>query len=108
MAMLYFTHAMFEVTSKTTKAVGIVAVTRQCESQPLFTWYKFLHKEFTFLPLLAISLKIKSDSFPSGLLDPPLSDNEIVYNFSAAVQKGIAKVMAKMGISTLHSYKVSA
>ncbi|KAK2570832.1 Glutamate synthase [NADH] [Acropora cervicornis] len=40
-----------------------------------------------------------------GLLDPPLSDNEIVYNFSAAVQKGIAKVMAKMGISTLHSYK---
>lgn len=40
-----------------------------------------------------------------GLLDPPLSDYEIVYNFSAAVQKGIAKVMAKMGISTLHSYK---
>lgn len=60
------------------------------------------------MPLLAINLKIKSDSFPSGLLDPPLSDYEIVYNFSAAVQKGIAKVMAKMGISTLHSYKVSA
>lgn len=57
---------------------------------------------------MAINLKIKSDNFPSGLLDPPLSDYEIVYNFSAAVQKGIAKVMAKMGISTLHSYKVSA
>ena len=107
--MLYFTHAMFEVTSKITKAVGIVAVTRQCESLYLpCTLYKFLHKDFTFLPLLAVSLKIKSNSFPSGLLDPPLSDNEIVYNFSAAVQKGIAKVMAKMGISTLHSYKVSA
>ena len=42
-----------------------------------------------------------------GLLDPPLSDKEIVENYTTAVRKGIAKVMAKMGISTLHSYKVS-
>lgn len=40
-----------------------------------------------------------------GLLDPPLSDKEIVQNYTYAVEKGIAKVMAKMGISTLHSYK---
>ncbi|XP_078373779.1 uncharacterized protein LOC144657317 isoform X1 [Oculina patagonica] len=40
-----------------------------------------------------------------GLLDPPLSDKDIVENYTAAVKKGIAKVMAKMGISTLHSYK---
>jgi len=40
-------------------------------------------------------------------LDPPLSDKDIVENYTTAVRKGIAKVMAKMGISTLHSYKVS-
>lgn len=45
--------------------------------------------------------------FLLGLLDPPLSDKDIVQNYSGAVQKGIAKVMAKMGISTLHSYKAS-
>ena len=44
---------------------------------------------------------------PLGLLDPPLSDKDIVENYTAAVAKGIAKVMAKMGISTLHSYKAS-
>jgi len=42
-----------------------------------------------------------------GLLDPPLSDKDIVEGYTAAVRKGIAKVMAKMGISTLHSYKAS-
>jgi len=42
-----------------------------------------------------------------GLLDPPLSDKDIVENYTTAVRKGIAKVMAKMGISTLHSYKAS-
>ena len=47
-------------------------------------------------------------NIPLGLLDPPLSDKEIVENYTAAVAKGIAKVMAKMGISTLHSYKASA
>lgn len=46
-------------------------------------------------------------NIPLGLLDPPLSDKDIVENYTAAVAKGIAKVMAKMGISTLHSYKAS-
>ena len=41
-----------------------------------------------------------------GKLNPPLSDQEIFYNYVAAVARGISKVMAKMGISTLHSYKV--
>ncbi|KAK3092132.1 hypothetical protein FSP39_025440 [Pinctada imbricata] len=40
-----------------------------------------------------------------GLLDPPLSDEDIYMNYRAACARGISKVMAKMGISTLHSYK---
>ena len=39
-------------------------------------------------------------------LDPPLDDAEIYSNYIIAVANGMAKVMAKMGISTLHSYKV--
>lgn len=41
-----------------------------------------------------------------GLVDPPLTDWEIYSNYRAACARGISKVMAKMGISTLHSYKV--
>ena len=41
-----------------------------------------------------------------GKLDPPLEDQEIFSNFVAATARGVSKVMAKMGISTLHSYKV--
>ncbi|XP_076371707.1 uncharacterized protein LOC143257208 isoform X2 [Tachypleus tridentatus] len=40
-----------------------------------------------------------------GLLDPPLSDDEIFNNYIEAIGRGISKVMAKMGISTLQSYK---
>ncbi|XP_025097686.1 putative glutamate synthase [NADPH] isoform X1 [Pomacea canaliculata] len=40
-----------------------------------------------------------------GLLDPPLANEEIYMNYRAACARGISKVMAKMGISTLHSYK---
>ncbi|XP_076373844.1 uncharacterized protein LOC143258566 isoform X2 [Tachypleus tridentatus] len=40
-----------------------------------------------------------------GLLEPPLSDEEIFKNYVDAIGRGLAKVMAKMGISTLHSYK---
>ncbi|KXJ22785.1 putative glutamate synthase [NADPH] [Exaiptasia diaphana] len=40
-----------------------------------------------------------------NLLKPPLTDQEIVEHYIIATQKGISKVMAKMGISTLHSYK---
>lgn len=42
-----------------------------------------------------------------NLLNPPLDDKEIYDNYVAAAARGICKVMAKMGISTLHSYKVS-
>jgi glutamate synthase domain-containing protein 2 len=44
-------------------------------------------------------------TFP-GLLDPPLTDDEVYRNLQAASFTGISKVMAKMGISTLQSYKV--
>ena len=40
-------------------------------------------------------------------LEPLLDDAEIYSNYIIAVANGIAKVMAKMGISTLHSYKAS-
>ena len=42
-----------------------------------------------------------------GVLEPPMSDHEIYVSYVAACARGIAKVMAKMGISTLQSYKVS-
>lgn len=38
-----------------------------------------------------------------GLLS--LTDEEVYANYVAAMERGISKVMAKMGISTLHSYK---
>ena len=38
-------------------------------------------------------------------LNPPMDDQEIYTNYVAAAARGISKVMAKMGISTLHSYK---
>lgn len=34
-----------------------------------------------------------------------LADDEVFANYVAAMERGISKVMAKMGISTLHSYK---
>jgi glutamate synthase (NADPH/NADH) len=39
------------------------------------------------------------------LIDPLVTDRVVYENYSAAVERGIAKVMAKMGISTLQSYK---
>lgn len=41
-----------------------------------------------------------------NLIDPPFTDHQIFENFRDACYRGICKVMAKMGISTLHSYKV--
>jgi glutamate synthase (NADPH/NADH) large chain len=42
-----------------------------------------------------------------GLVDPKkfVDDKSLVANYRTAVAKGMLKVMAKMGISTLHSYK---
>ena len=40
-----------------------------------------------------------------GLLDSTMDDNKIVTNYRKSVAKGMLKVMAKMGISTLQSYK---
>lgn len=37
----------------------------------------------------------------------PLTDTQVFENYRDACFRGICKVMAKMGISTLHSYKVS-
>ena len=39
------------------------------------------------------------------LIDPEITDHVVHENYSAAVDRGISKVMAKMGISTLQSYK---
>ena len=40
-----------------------------------------------------------------GLLPPELTDEKVVFGYRKAVAKGMLKVMAKMGISTLQSYK---
>ena len=40
-----------------------------------------------------------------GLLPPDYTDDKIVHSYQKAVAKGMLKVMSKMGISTLHSYK---
>ncbi|XP_044595767.1 glutamate synthase [NADH] isoform X1 [Cotesia glomerata] len=40
-----------------------------------------------------------------GVLDESLTDEILYRNYSEAMERGIAKVMAKMGISTLQSYK---
>ncbi|WDQ19336.1 glutamate synthase large subunit [Rhodopirellula sp. P2] len=40
-----------------------------------------------------------------GLMSPTLDDDKIVAAYRKAVAKGMLKVMAKMGISTLQSYK---
>ena len=40
-----------------------------------------------------------------GILDGKHSDEKLVANYAKAVGKGMLKVMAKMGISTLQSYK---
>uniref|UniRef100_A0A0K8TT44 Glutamate synthase [NADH] n=1 Tax=Tabanus bromius TaxID=304241 RepID=A0A0K8TT44_TABBR len=40
-----------------------------------------------------------------GVIERSVSDNEIYKAYQQAIETGIAKVMAKMGISTLQSYK---
>lgn len=40
-----------------------------------------------------------------GLLDKSLTDDDVFQGYKAGIERGIYKVMAKMGISTLHSYK---
>ena len=42
-----------------------------------------------------------------GKLTPFMNDQDIYLSYIAAVARGISKVMAKMGISTLQSYKVT-
>lgn len=54
-------------------------------------------------PYLAFEamLKLKRD----GILRHDLSDEQLIYNYLKATNDGIKKVMSKMGISTLASYK---
>lgn len=40
-----------------------------------------------------------------NVLDPSLTDDDIFNAYAKAIDTGISKVMAKMGISTLQSYK---
>lgn len=42
-----------------------------------------------------------------GVLDQQISDQQIYASYAQAVETGISKVMAKMGISTLQSYKAA-
>ncbi|VDM47057.1 unnamed protein product [Toxocara canis] len=40
-----------------------------------------------------------------GLFDSAINDEQVFQGYKAGIERGIFKVMAKMGISTLHSYK---
>lgn len=54
-------------------------------------------------PYLAFELafSLRNDN----ILDPNLTDEDIYRAYQGAIETGLAKVMAKMGISTLQSYK---
>lgn len=52
-----------------------------------------------------LALELASSLRDQGVLDTGLSDEAIYLNYAQAMQTGISKVMAKMGISTLQSYK---
>lgn len=54
-------------------------------------------------PYLAFELafNLRNDN----ILDPNLTDDDIYKAYQGAIETGLAKVMAKMGISTLQSYK---
>ncbi|XP_050309915.1 uncharacterized protein LOC126745911 [Anthonomus grandis grandis] len=52
-----------------------------------------------------LALELASSLRDQGILDTNLTDEVIYQNYAQAMQTGISKVMAKMGISTLQSYK---
>lgn len=52
-----------------------------------------------------LGLELASSLRDQGILDTSLTDEQIYQNYAQAMQTGINKVMAKMGISTLQSYK---
>lgn len=54
-------------------------------------------------PWLAMESMMKVSR--EGLLKVELTQDEVIYNWKKAVDAGILKVMSKMGISTLQSYK---
>uniref|UniRef100_A0A6P7GF34 glutamate synthase (NADH) n=1 Tax=Diabrotica virgifera virgifera TaxID=50390 RepID=A0A6P7GF34_DIAVI len=52
-----------------------------------------------------LALELASSLRDQGVLDTNLTDEVIFQNYAQAMSTGISKVMAKMGISTLQSYK---
>lgn len=52
-----------------------------------------------------LALELASSLRDAGIIDSNLTDEVIYQNYAQAMQTGISKVMAKMGISTLQSYK---
>lgn len=52
-----------------------------------------------------LALELASSLRDQGVLDCNLTDEVIFQNYAQSMQTGISKVMAKMGISTLQSYK---
>ncbi|XP_072396623.1 uncharacterized protein [Diabrotica undecimpunctata] len=52
-----------------------------------------------------LALELASSLRDQGVLDTNLTDEIIFQNYAQAMSTGISKVMAKMGISTLQSYK---
>src|SRR5690606_38665671 len=54
-------------------------------------------------PYLAI--ESLHDMWRQGLVDSDISEREAVKHYIKAIKKGVVKVMSKMGISTVQSYR---
>lgn len=52
-----------------------------------------------------LAFELAQDLRNDGVISPDVSDKQIYSAYAQAIDTGIAKVMAKMGISTLQSYK---
>ncbi|HXU23235.1 MAG TPA: glutamate synthase large subunit [Tepidiformaceae bacterium] len=52
-----------------------------------------------------LALDTLADLHRSGLLEPELDGESAAAHYLKAIKKGVVKVMSKMGISTIHSYR---
>ena len=52
-----------------------------------------------------VAFETLDDMIQQGLIKPEINHAEAVYRYRKAIKKGVVKVMSKMGISTIQSYR---
>src|SRR5208282_2976564 len=52
-----------------------------------------------------VAFETLDDMINQGLIKPDVDHAEAVYRYRKAIKKGVVKVMSKMGISTIQSYR---